>query len=172
MDLANTWRSTNAGTSLQTNFGSIPYNNGVTGRLSENKLSAANSRTGFHVDAKAFSTNIMGYYEGDFVGGVGDTHCNTQGSSNSLIYHICLYWVDLHKDKLEFLVGQSWSMLTPNRKQISALPARGASGQTLINRQGATFPDPMYTKWFSEYKKLHSDVQINYTPTGSEAGLN
>ena len=46
-----------------------------------------------------------------------------------------------------------------------------ASGQTLINGQGATFPDPIYTKWFSEYKKLHSDVQINYTPTGSGAGI-
>ena len=51
MDLTNTYRSTNAGTSLQTNFGSIPYNNGVTGRLSEDKLSAANSRIGFRTDA-------------------------------------------------------------------------------------------------------------------------
>ena len=30
--------------------------------------------------------------------------------------------VDVRKDKLEFLAGQSWSMLTPNRKGISALP--------------------------------------------------
>ncbi len=51
MDLTNTYRSTNAGTSLQTNFGSIPYNNGVTGRLSEDKLSAANSRIGFRTDS-------------------------------------------------------------------------------------------------------------------------
>ncbi len=122
MDLTNTYRSTNAGSSLQTNFGSIPYNNGVTGRLSEDKLSAANSRIGFRVDAKVGSTNIMGYYEGDFVGGVGDMGYNTQVSSNSLLYRIRLYWVDLRKDKLEFLAGQSWSMLTPNRKQISALP--------------------------------------------------
>ena len=123
MDLTNTYRSTNAGTSLQTNFGSIPYNNGVTGRLSEDKLSAANSRIGFRVDANVKGTNVMGYYEGDFVGGVGDTAYNTQVSSNSLLYRIRLYWVDLRKNKFEFLAGQSWSMLTPNRKQISALPA-------------------------------------------------
>jgi hypothetical protein len=123
MDLTNTYRSTNAGTSLQTNFGSIPYNNGVTGRLSEDKLSAANSRIGFRVDAKVKGTNVMGYYEGDFVGGVGDTAYNTQVSSNSLLYRIRLYWVDVRRNKLEFLAGQSWSMLTPNRKQISALPA-------------------------------------------------
>ena len=122
MDLTNTYRSTNAGTSLQTNFGSIPYNKGVTGRLSEDKLSAANSRIGFRVDAKFKGTNVMGYYEGDFVGGVGDTAYNTQVSSNSLLYRIRLYWVDVRRNKLEFLAGQSWSMLTPNRKQISALP--------------------------------------------------
>src|SRR5580692_4635396 len=80
MDLTNTWRSTNAGTSLQTNFGSIPYNNGVTGRLSENKLSAANSRIGFRADGKYKDWNFLGYFEGDFVGGIGDTAYNTQVS--------------------------------------------------------------------------------------------
>jgi len=123
MDLTNTYRSTNAGSSLQTNFGSIPYNNGVTGRLSEDKVSVANSRIGFRVDAKVKGTNVLGYYEGDFVGGIGDQAYNTQVSSNSLIYRVRLYWVDLRRDKFEFLAGQSWSMMTPNRKQISALPA-------------------------------------------------
>ena len=95
----------------------------MTGRLSEDKLSAANSRIGFRVDAKVKGTNVMGYYEGDFVGGIGDQAYNTQVSSNSLLYRVRLYWVDLRRNKFEFLAGQSWSMLTPNRKQISALPA-------------------------------------------------
>ena len=43
--------------------------------------------------------------------------------------------------------------------------------QTLINGAGATFPAPMYTKWFSEYKKLHNDIQFNYQPLGSGAGI-
>jgi phosphate transport system substrate-binding protein len=50
----------------------------------------------------------------------------------------------------------------------SALPA---TAQTLINGAGATFPSPIYTKWFSEYHKLHSDVQFNYQPLGSGAGI-
>jgi hypothetical protein len=120
MDLTNTFRSTNAGTSLQTNFGSIPYNNVVAGRLSENKLSVANSRIGFRVDARVKGASVLGYYEGDFVGGVAGN--NTQVSSNSLLYRIRLYWVDVRKNKFEMLAGQSWSMLTPNRKNISALP--------------------------------------------------
>jgi phosphate transport system substrate-binding protein len=50
-----------------------------------------------------------------------------------------------------------------------------AAGATLaaeqINGAGATFPAPIYTKWFSEYNKLHKDVQINYQPLGSGAGV-
>jgi phosphate transport system substrate-binding protein len=40
-----------------------------------------------------------------------------------------------------------------------------------INGAGATFPAPIYTKWFSEYNKLHPNVQINYQPLGSGAGI-
>ena len=44
-------------------------------------------------------------------------------------------------------------------------------GQTTLNGAGATFPNPMYSKWFSEYHKLHSDVQVNYQPIGSGGGI-
>lgn len=44
-------------------------------------------------------------------------------------------------------------------------------GQTTLNGAGATFPYPMYSKWFSEYNKLHSDVQINYQSIGSGGGI-
>jgi phosphate transport system substrate-binding protein len=44
-----------------------------------------------------------------------------------------------------------------------------SSGQ--INGAGATFPNPIYSKWFSEYNKLHPDVRINYQPLGSGAGI-
>jgi phosphate transport system substrate-binding protein len=43
--------------------------------------------------------------------------------------------------------------------------------QTTLNGAGATFPNPMYSKWFSEYHKLHSEVQINYQPIGSGGGI-
>ena len=44
-------------------------------------------------------------------------------------------------------------------------------GQTTLNGAGATFPYPMYSKWFSEYHKLHSDVEINYQSIGSGGGI-
>jgi phosphate transport system substrate-binding protein len=40
-----------------------------------------------------------------------------------------------------------------------------------INAAGATFPEPIYTKWFSEYAQAHSGVHINYQPIGSGGGI-
>src|SRR5437870_1656619 len=40
-----------------------------------------------------------------------------------------------------------------------------------INGAGATFPNPIYSKWFSEYNKLHPNVQINYQSIGSGGGI-
>jgi phosphate transport system substrate-binding protein len=40
-----------------------------------------------------------------------------------------------------------------------------------INGAGATFPAPIYAKWFAEYNKLHANVRINYQPLGSGAGI-
>jgi phosphate transport system substrate-binding protein len=46
-----------------------------------------------------------------------------------------------------------------------------STAAVLINGAGATFPYPMYSKWFNEYNKLHPDVQINYQSLGSGAGI-
>jgi phosphate transport system substrate-binding protein len=49
------------------------------------------------------------------------------------------------------------------------LPARAQKVQ--INGAGATFPYPIYSKWFSEYNKLHPDVEVNYQSIGSGGGI-
>jgi phosphate transport system substrate-binding protein len=51
------------------------------------------------------------------------------------------------------------------------LLASGAAAATQIDGAGATFPYPIYSKWFSEYNKLHPDVQINYQSIGSGGGI-
>ncbi|MFO1519990.1 MAG: phosphate ABC transporter substrate-binding protein PstS [bacterium] len=40
-----------------------------------------------------------------------------------------------------------------------------------LNGAGATFPYPLYSKWFSEYNKMKPDVQINYQSIGSGGGI-
>src|SRR5215813_3026524 len=46
-----------------------------------------------------------------------------------------------------------------------------ATGAKLINGAGATFPYPIYSKWFDEYRKKNSDVEINYQSIGSGGGI-
>jgi phosphate transport system substrate-binding protein len=46
-----------------------------------------------------------------------------------------------------------------------------AFAQTALNGAGATFPYPIYSKWFSEYHKAHPDVEINYQSIGSGGGI-
>ncbi|MDD5285323.1 MAG: phosphate ABC transporter substrate-binding protein PstS [Desulfuromonadaceae bacterium] len=56
---------------------------------------------------------------------------------------------------------------------LSALCAMvGAAGaETLINGAGATFPYPIYSKWFSEYAKIDKSVKFNYQSIGSGGGI-
>jgi phosphate transport system substrate-binding protein len=53
---------------------------------------------------------------------------------------------------------------------MSAVLAVPASAQN-ITAAGATFPAPIYTKWFGEFKAVHSGIQINYQPIGSGGGI-
>ena len=53
---------------------------------------------------------------------------------------------------------------------LSALGATCASAQMLINGAGATFPFPIYSKWFNEYAKVDPSVRFNYQSIGSGGG--
>ena len=53
---------------------------------------------------------------------------------------------------------------------LGLLTAAGASAQLLINGAGATFPQPIYTKWFDEYAKVDPSVRFNYQGIGSGGG--
>jgi phosphate transport system substrate-binding protein len=46
-----------------------------------------------------------------------------------------------------------------------------AEGQVLLNAAGATFPYPIYSKWFDLYHTAHPNVQINYQSIGSGGGI-
>ncbi len=48
----------------------------------------------------------------------------------------------------------------------------GSNGAShALNGAGATFPNPIYAKWFNEYNQLHPDVKINYQSIGSGGGI-
>jgi phosphate transport system substrate-binding protein len=57
---------------------------------------------------------------------------------------------------------------------LSLLMAAGvapASAQMLMNGAGATFPYPIYSKWFDEYTKVDPSVRFNYQSIGSGGGI-
>lgn len=64
------------------------------------------------------------------------------------------------------------AMLAGCSSGTSDAPAEAPGGRAVqINGAGATFPSPLYTKWFGEYNRLHPNVRINYQSLGSGAGI-
>jgi phosphate transport system substrate-binding protein len=53
---------------------------------------------------------------------------------------------------------------------VGALMISSAGAQMLINGAGATFPYPIYSKWFDEYVKVDPSVRFNYQSIGSGGG--
>jgi phosphate transport system substrate-binding protein len=54
---------------------------------------------------------------------------------------------------------------------LTVFAAQGFAETVKINGAGATFPYPLYSKWFSEYNKKEKDTQVNYQSIGSGGGI-
>jgi phosphate transport system substrate-binding protein len=54
---------------------------------------------------------------------------------------------------------------------LAVVGAVVAQGTIQLQAAGATFPAPIYTKWFDAYNKMHPNIQVNYQPVGSGGGI-
>jgi phosphate transport system substrate-binding protein len=54
---------------------------------------------------------------------------------------------------------------------LAATAGAQSGGTVLVNAAGATFPYPIYSKWFDVYHTAHPDIQINYQSIGSGGGI-
>lgn len=120
VDLTAFWRNTNPGTGYGTNFFSIPFHNTIPGQLSETRFTAENSRITLKITDRFKGNDVTGYYEMDFHG---NDPANLNVTSNSSTMRLRQFFVDVRHKKWEFLGGQAWSWLTPNRVGMSAMPA-------------------------------------------------
>ena len=120
MDFTGVYRNENTGSAIGSSFGSVPYSNGSTGQLSETKFSAQNSRLGLRIDSKVGDTKVLGYLETDFLG---NAAASLYVTSNADTLRMRNYFVDLRNGPWEFLAGQDWSLLTPNRVGLSPVPS-------------------------------------------------
>src|SRR3954447_10397741 len=119
IDYSQVWRSKTVSSGLPTNFAAIPFNDTVEGNRRQTLSSAANSRMGAQINASLASLRILGVVETDFLG---YQPGNIATTTNSYGLRLRLAFADLQVGKLEILGGQEWSMLTPGRHGISALP--------------------------------------------------
>jgi hypothetical protein len=125
MDATSITRSTNTGNGIGSSFGTIPF--GMTpagafnpaGQMAETRLSTQNSRLTLMATSKVGSASLKGYVEADFLG---NTATNLNVTSNSDTLRMRLYWAQYSQGGFEFLAGQSWSLLTPNRNGLSPMP--------------------------------------------------
>lgn len=125
MDLTSITRSTATGNGIGTNFSNFPFTTTANGaanpvaNLSETRFSAQNSRVTLQGTSKVGAANVRVYLEADFLG---NTAQNLNVTSNSDGLRMRLYWGQYTRGKFEFLGGQSWSMIVPNRQGISPMP--------------------------------------------------
>jgi len=79
-------------------------------------------------------------------------------------------WLSIQEDLASNLVKQ---MLLPReaKGQSAAVPGAKTLAPASLAGAGATFPDPLYRKWFQSFEELHPNVDLNYTAVGSEEGM-
>src|SRR5512133_4184990 len=67
------------------------------------------------------------------------------------------------------MTKQVFRLITATAVLAAGVGVAAQSAQ--INGAGATFPFPIYSKWFSEYNRLHPDIKFNYQSIGSGGGI-
>src|SRR5262249_15370445 len=120
VDFENIFRSTNTGNAASTNFAAIPYSNTVQGHLTEYRSTGQYSRLSMRIDTTFKENKVRAYIEGDLNG---NDAANVFNTTNPHTARLRLYWVDLKRGKWEFLGGQAWGLLTPNRTGLSPMPS-------------------------------------------------
>jgi len=120
VEFENVFRTTNTGNNITTSFQTIPFSNTAPGHLTEFRTTGQYSRYNLKVTGKYGANDITGYIEGDFNG---NDATNVFTTSNPHTNRLRLYWLDLKRGRWEFLGGQSWGWMTPNRVGLSPNPA-------------------------------------------------
>src|SRR5437016_2974001 len=74
-------------------------------------------------------------------------------------------------DQSQAAKRKSQTILAPVIVERVGFAVARTTEEGIFNGAGATFPDPIYSKWFSEYHKLHPEVKFNYQAIGSGGGV-
>jgi hypothetical protein len=120
VDLENIFRTTNTQSNIATDFAGIPFSNTPQGRVSELRTTAQFSRINVKIEDHYRGNDYIGYVEGDFSG---NSAPGVYQSVNGLTNRLRLYFGYVKHKNWEFLAGQTWSWMTPNRDGIGPMPS-------------------------------------------------
>ncbi len=120
VDFENIFRTTNTQNNIATAFGSIPFSNTPQGQITEFRTTAQYSRFNVKFSGDFAGNKITAYLETDFSG---NDAPNVYQTVNSTTQRLRLYFADVKRGKWEFLGGQTWSWLTPNRNGLGPMPS-------------------------------------------------
>jgi hypothetical protein len=121
-------RSTNVGSGPATTFATIPLGNTVPGHLHETRFSSQTSRVNLLATTKVGDAAVKGFLEIDFLGA---------GPANAFVYanshtpRMRHAWFQYSRGKFDFMGGQSWTLITPNRNGLSPASADVVTTQNL-----------------------------------------
>ncbi len=119
VDFENIFRTTNTGNNIATGFGSIPFSDTPQGQVTEYRATAQYSRFDVKFHGNFEGNRVTAYLETDFSG---NDAPNVYQTVNSTTQRLRLYFADFQRGKWEFLGGQTWSWLTPNRNGLGPMP--------------------------------------------------
>jgi hypothetical protein len=120
------YRSASGGGGTGTGFASIPYEDTLQGSVSESRLTAQASRISIRVDADFLEERprfrkLAGYFEMDFNGAVPGTIAVTSTSAGFRLRHA---FAEVRYGETFYMgVGQAFSLMTPQKDQVSIWPS-------------------------------------------------
>jgi len=135
-------RTTNTGSGLGTSFGTIPFANTVQGHMNDTQFSSQNSRLTLQATSKVGTADLKGVLEVDFLGNAPN---GLSVTANSNTFRMRVFWGQYRQGAFDFLAGQAWSLMTPNRNGLSPETADIFFTQTLDpnSQAGLTWVRPM-----------------------------
>jgi hypothetical protein len=121
-------RDANTGSGVGTSFGTIPFDNTVQGHMNDTQFSAQTSRLTLQVTSRIGDAHVKASVEVDFLGNAPN---GLNVTTNSNTPRMRVFWAQYRKGGFEFLGGQAWSLMTPNRNRLSPEPGDVFFGQTV-----------------------------------------
>ena len=128
IDAASIRRTKNTGSGIGTSYGTIPFENTVPGHMQDTQFSSQGSRLTLQATSKVGTADLKAVLEMDFLGNAPNGLTVT---TNSNTPRMRVFWGRYRQGWFEFLSGQAWSLVTPNRNGLSPETADVFIGQTV-----------------------------------------